>query len=318
MTLRNVAVVGLAVVVLWGGWSRPRAQGGTPSSVTKEQFERWMTELSNWGRWGDDDERGALHLITPEKVREAAALVRTGETVSLSQQLRRRAAEAVPGPRPVNTGGALTNVFRKQGGALFERQEIEYHGGAISHFDALCHVSYEGQIYNGYDFDEVVTDEGCSRSSVLTAQGGIVTRGLLLDLPETRVTPEVMAAWEAQTGLTVSSGDVLLLRTQREGSGLAGFMTHGYGPSLIPFLKERDVAMIGADIPQEGGAIEGVFIPIHTWTLVSAGMNLLDNLDLHAVAETAARLNRYEFMLVVEPLKVENGAGSAVNAVAIF
>ena len=318
MTLRNVLVVVVAGMLLWGGSIRPQAQGGTPSSVTKEQFGRWMTELSNWGRWGDDDERGTLNLITPEKALQAAALVQTGTSVSLSQQLGRRAAEEVPGPRPVNVGGALTNVFLKQGGALYERQEIEYHGGAISHFDALCHVSYEGQIYNGFDFDEVVTEDGCSRSSVMTAKDGIITRGLLLDLPETRVTPEVIADWEAQTGLTVSSGDVLLLRTRREDSGLGGFMRHGYGPSLIPFLKERDVAMIGADTPQEGGAIEGVFIPIHTWALVSAGMNLLDNLDLHAVADVAAEHDRWEFMLVVEPLKVENGGGSAVNAVAIF
>jgi kynurenine formamidase len=278
-----------------------------------------MTQLSNWGRWGKDDELGALNLITPDKRKQAAALVKTGTIVSLSREIPRQKAASTPQSRPINTGGALVNLFLIQGDYLFERQEIEYHGGALSHFDALCHVSYNGKLYNGFNFKEVVTtDGGCSKLAVTALKDGIVTRGILLDIPGTRVRRQDIDAWEKRTGIRISPGDAVLLRTRRSGATATGFGGAGYEPSLIPFLKERDIALLGADVPQEGGNIPGINIPIHTFTIVALGMNLLDNLDLEALAETAAKLKRWEFMLTVEPLRVQNGAGSAVNPVAVF
>ena len=311
----------LAAVLLWVGCGGDSQEAGAQahlSDVTQEQFDEWMTELSNWGRWGADDERGTLNLITAEKAAQAGALVQTGETVSLAHPIRREPGEA---GRPINTMGALTNRFLVEGDFLFERQEIAYHGLNLSHFDALCHVSYKGKLYNGFDFAEAVTEDGgCSRLAVTSAEGGIVTRGILLDMPETRVRPADIEEFEQSTGITIESGDVLLLRTKRPGvePDPADFGGAGYEPSLIPFLKERDVALIGADIPQEGGNIPGVAIPIHTFTIVALGMNLLDNLALHELAAAAERHDRYEFMLTVEPLRVERGAGSPVNPVAIF
>ena len=315
-------MVGIAVLSLWGGpgggGRDAGAQEANLSEVTREQFDTWMEELSNWGRWGPDDERGVLNLITAEKAAQAGALVQTGETVSLAHPIRREPGEAA---RPINTLGALTNRFLVQGDFLFERQEIAYHGLNLSHMDALCHVSYKGKLYNGFDFAEVVTEDGgCSKLAVTTAQGGIVTRGILLDIPETRILPRHVEEFEQRTGITIAAGDALLLRTKRPGvePDPASFGSAGYDPALLPFLRERDVALLGADIPQEGGAIPGVLIPIHTFTIVALGMNLLDNLALHELAETAARLNRWEFMLTVEPLRVERGAGSPVNPVAVF
>jgi kynurenine formamidase len=98
-------------------------------------------------------------------------------------------------------------------------------------------------------------------------------------------------------------------------TGLGGA---GYDPDVIPLLKERDIALLGNDGAQEGGTIPGLPIPIHTFTIVALGLNLLDNLALDAVAATAEKLKRWEFMLVVQPLRVQNGAGSPVNAVAMF
>jgi kynurenine formamidase len=319
----HAVVTMVSVALLWGAWiaygQPPADQPANLSSVTKEQFARWMTELSNWGRWGKNDELGALNLITSAKRRQAAALVKTGTIVSLSRDIPRQKGGDGPQTRPINTGGALVNLFLIQGDYLFERQEIEYHGGALSHFDALCHVSYNGKLYNGFNFKEVVTPEGgCSKLAVTTLKDGIVTRGILLDIPGTRVRREDIDAWEKRTGLKISSGDALLLRTRRAGTASTAFGGAGYEPSLIPFLKERDIALLGADVPQEGGNIVGVNIPIHTFTIVALGMNLLDNLDLEALAETAAKLKRWEFMLTVEPLRVQNGAGSAVNPVAVF
>ena len=323
MKRMHAVVTMVSVALLWSAWiaygQPPAEQAANLSSVTKEQFVRWMTELSNWGRWGKDDELGALNLITSAKRRQAAALVKTGTIVSLSRDIMRQKGGNSPQTRPINTGGALVNLFLIQGDYLFERQEIEYHGGALSHFDALCHVSYNGKLYNGLNFKEVVTPEGgCSKLAVTALKDGIVTRGILLDIPGTRVRREDIGAWEKRTGLKISSGDALLLRTRRSGGASTAFGGAGYEPSLIPFLKERDIALIGADVPQEGGNIVGVNIPIHTFTIVALGMNLLDNLDLEALAETAAKLKRWEFMLTVEPLRVQNGAGSAVNPVAVF
>jgi kynurenine formamidase len=332
MTRTNVCAVSLMAALLSGVWTvsgqqRPRpaqqqAAGQPPaaqSRVTKQQFDEWMTKLSNWGRWGKEDERGALNLITAEKRRQAAMLAKTGTTVSLSRPIARTKPTKTPQPRPVNSGGALTSLFLIDGDYLFERQEIEYHGGTLSHFDALCHVSYNGKLYNGLNFKDVVTtDGGCTKLTVNSAQDGIVTRGILLDIPGTRVMRADVDAWEKKTGLRISPGDALLLRTQRPGTAAMPFFTAGYEPSLIPFLKERDIALLGSDVPQEGGTIPGVAIPIHTFTIVALGMNLLDNLALDELAATADKLKRWEVMLVVEPLRVQNGAGSAVNPVAVF
>ena len=321
MTRPNAALLGVAMATLLAAWAsagqQPQGQSSrrdsAQSSVTKEQFEKWMTELSNWGRWGKDDQRGALNLITPAKRQQAAALVKAGTTVSLARPVRR-----VDQPGPLGTSGGFSNQFIIQQGYVLERQQIDYHGGTLSHFDALCHVSWNGKNYNGFNFTEVATaNGGCKSLGVSAAKDGIVTRGVFLDLPNTRVKPEDIAAWEKKTGIRISSGDALLLRTRKPGAA-PGAGGGGYEPALIPLLKERDVALIGADVPQEGGTIPGVFLPIHTFALVSLGVNLLDNLALDELAATADRLKRWEFMLVVEPLSVENGAGGAINPVAIF
>ena len=324
----NAIVVIVVTAVLWGGWfaygqqpaGQPQRQGQPPgqaqanlSDVTKQQFDQWMTQLSNWGRWGKDDEMGALNLITADKRKRAAALAKTGTIVSLSHDVTRDNAQQ---PRP--GGGWLVNQFRVNGEFLMESQEMEFHGSRLSHFDALCHRMYNGKVYNGFDFKDVSTaDGGCSKLAVTTAKDGIVTRGVLVDIPgTTRLRLADIMAWEKRTGIKVSSGDALLLRTLRPGTERRG--AQGYDPSIIPFLKERDIALIGSDVIQEGGNIPGVGTPIHAFVLVALGLNILDNLDLNAVGDTAARLKRWEFMLVVAPLRIQNGSGSAANVVAMF
>jgi kynurenine formamidase len=339
MKSRSVVVPVIAIALLLSRWNTagqqaagqtpPRAPSSPapqrqpePGSVTKEQFERWMTELSNWGRWGKDDQRGALNLITVEKRKQASTLARTGTVVSLARPI---VGQNTPtAPRPIEQGGRFTNLFmadpapQKDGDFLFERQEIAYHGGTLSHFDALCHVAYQGKNYNGFVFKEIFAkDGGCSKLTVTSAKDGIVTRGLLLDIPGTPVRRQDIEAWEKRTGLKISAGDALLLRSGRAvGAGMPA--RGGYDPSLMPFLKERDIAVMGSDMAQEGGQIPGVSIPMHFFALVALGVHLLDNLALDELADTANRLKRWEFMLVVEPLPVQNGAGGAVNPLALF
>ena len=289
-----------------------QAAGRPETSVTAEQFDRWMTELSNWGRWGDDDELGTLNLITPAKRIQAASLVKAGITVSLSRRPRL-------GERATFQRG-FVNVFALGGPGLGERAEwieeqhqIGYHASPLTHLDALCHVAWDGMTYNGREFREIATVAGgCTKNGVAPVQHGIVTRGILMDLPGAgRVRTEDIEAWEQKSGMTISAGDALFLRTTGQG---------GYDNSIMPFIKERDIAMLLADGGLvDGGPIEGrTPLPMHMFTLVALGMPLIDGVDLEALAATATKLNRWEFMFVVAPLPVDNGAGSAVNPVAIF
>jgi hypothetical protein len=307
----------ISMVTLSAGQAPGQTQGNV-SSVTKEQFDHWMTTLSNWDRWGKADQLGAINLITPTKRQQAVALVRTGTIVSLSRDLPRE--RQVDGSRSGarQSGGKFTQRFFMNGAAVHEEQEIEYHGSRLSHMDALCHVSYNGKLYNGFDFNEVFSsDKGCDKLGIGNVKNGILTRGILLDIPGTRVGRQDIETWEKRTGVKISSGDAILLRSQRAGERFA-FGSAGYEPAMLPFLKERDVALLGHDSAQEGGAVPGVFIAVHSFALVALGVHLLDNLDLEALAETAEKLKRWEFMLTVAPPPSLNGAGSIVNPVAVF
>jgi kynurenine formamidase len=313
--VRTAIAAGLVLAV----GAQGDAQEAPADEVTKAQYDRWMTELSNWGRWGDDDQLGALNLITDAKRVAAAALVETGRTVSMARAL---IPEPLDDPdeasanRPPVLAGSVRSVFdiNTEGGYFWERYEIEYHGSEVSHLDALCHVAYDGKVYNGLDFESVAsTTDGCTQLGIANLSDGLVTRGVLIDMPGQAVRRQDIEAWEVETGITISSGDALFLRTGRD-VGQQG----GYHPSLLPFFKERDIALLGADVPQEGGQVEGVSVPVHFFTLVSLGVHLFDNLGLEAVADTARDLNRWEFMFVASPHVVANGAGSAINPLAVF
>ena len=315
--MRWMAVSVVALGVAFGTVSI--AQEPAADEVTRGQFDAWMTELSNWGRWGEDDQIGALNLITEAKRVEAARLVETGRVVSMARDMTvENSADAVAAGanRPPVLVGSVRNVFGidTDNGYFWERYEIEYHGSLVTHIDALCHVAWNGRVYNGREFESVAsTGDGCTEMGSINLKGGLVTRGVLIDMPGTAVRRQDVEAWEAETGITISAGDALFLRTGRD-VGQRG----GYHPSLIPFLKERDIALLGADVPQEGGAVEGVSIPIHFFTLVALGVHLFDNLGLEELAETARELNRWEFLFMASPHGVPNGAGSAVNPLAVF
>ena len=312
-TVASVVVAGVALATV------SFAQAPDADDVSRAQFDAWMTELSNWGRWGDDDQLGALNLITDAKRVEAARLVETGRVVSMARDMTvDRSADAVAAgaDRPPVLGGSVRNVFGIDtgNGYFWERYEIEYHGTLVTHLDALCHVAWDGRVYNGREFEAVATTEdGCTAMGSINLKGGLVTRGVLIDLPGKAVRRQDIEAWEAETGITISAGDALFLRTGRD-VGQQG----GYHPSLLPFFKERDIALLGADVPQEGGAVEGVSIPIHFFTLVALGVHLFDNMGLEELAETARELNRWEFLFMASPHGVPNGAGSAVNPLAVF
>jgi kynurenine formamidase len=302
-----------------------------PEAVTKAQFEAWLTEISNWGRWGKEDELGTLNLITPAKRKAAAALVQEGVSVSLSLDLnkQRDALNTNPFEQELTVG--------RFGGheVAMDRYAVEYHGFAHSHMDGLTHFAHNGKLYNGFSVD--VLDKGGARKlGIQNAKEGIFTRGVLVDIPWLRgvdflepgvaITPRDLEAWERKTGVTVGSGDVLLIRTGRwervRQKGQWNFLEGAAGSqaSVAKWLKARDVAVIGSDGVSDvmPSGVEGLVNPLHELVLVGLGMPILDNLDLDPVAREALQRRRWTFLFIGAPLRVPGGTGSPLNPLAIF
>ena len=318
----------LAVGIVTAG---PPLAAQVSLDVTEATVDRWMTELSNWGRWGDDDQMGALNLITPAKRRAAAALVTAGVSVSLSHTYLTEPDVEVTSPVGYEMlGPDLPGPFRS------DRYTFAYHGYAHSHMDSLCHMMHGGRMYNGFVRDDEVTADGCAKLAVINFKQGIVSRGVLMDIPRlkgldyldpgTPIHVEDLEAWEREAGVRVESGDILFVRTGRwarraeVGPWRMNREAAGLHASVAPWLRERGVAMLGADGTNDAlpSGIDGVTQPIHQLTIIAMGMPLFDNLDLERVAAEAARQNRWEFLLVAAPLAVVGGTGSPLNPLAIF
>lgn len=297
----------------------------TNHDVSAEMVESWMTELSNWGRWGDDDQFGALNLITPEKIIAAARLVQSGVSVSLAHNYS------------VVSGQSAQPAFDRQmttidvpGEFAMERISFSYHGSIHSHLDSLCHMAYKGEMYNGFSKSEV-TDAGCQKLAITDVKQGVVTRGILMDIarlkgvdylpPGTPIYVEDLEAWERIAGIKVGAGDVIFVRTGRWATPPgAGPGSAGLHASVAPWLKQRDIAMLGGDYANDvtPSGVEGNFLPIHQLTLVAMGIRLFDNLDLEALAVEAARQQRWEFLFMAAPIPVTGGTGSPMNPIATF
>jgi kynurenine formamidase len=306
------------------------------SAVTQADLDRWKTELSNWGRWGPTDERGTLNLITPEKRRSAAALVLDGHTVSLARDAQTE--EAVDNGRPYEH-----EMVGVREAASSDRIAVAFHGYAHTHLDGLAHHFLDGRMYNGFARDSFVTMEGgATRGAIHNVKDGIFTRGVLVDLPRLRGVPylepgtaigvEDLEAWEAFAGLTIGPGDAVFIRTGRwvrraqVGPWNPGDSAAGLHPSVIPWLKARDVAVLGSEAAVDAVPIPANatitdpddYLPVHNFVLVALGMVVFDNCELDALAQAAAERGRWEFLLTAAPLPVVRGTGSPINPVAVF
>ncbi len=303
----------------------------TPSGLRNRQdFERWMTELSNWGRWGKDDQLGALNLVTPAKRKQALALVRDGVSVSLARDVEKEKAIDNGSPFQHWVDRAGTN---NPGFSSADTYKVSYHGMAHTHIDSLCHMFHQGKMYNGFP-QTGITSEGAQKLGIQNLKNGILSRGILIDIPllkgveflepGTPIYPEDLDAWEKKTGITVGAGDVVLIRTgrwaRRASVGPWGGTFAGLHGSCARWLKQHDVAVLGSDAASDvlPSGVEDVAMPIHQLCIIAMGTWILDNCDLEALSAAANKRKRWEFMIFVAPLAVPGGTGSPINPIATF
>ncbi|HJM75482.1 MAG TPA: cyclase family protein [Dehalococcoidia bacterium] len=298
----------------------------TPPSA--DEYLAYKERFSNWGRWGGDDQLGTLNHITEETRRAAAGLVSTGRTVSCSNPLA-----VTPGPRNANPA---QHFMRLTDWSCTDYIGVSYHGFVNTHIDALCHIyTPDGQLYNGRPSSEI-TSNGARTNSIDEWSGGIVTRGVLYDIPRLRGTDHVTVdapvhGWDLEDaakaqGIEPRAGDAVLIR-----SGAAPFWdanpdfqfsfppnSPGVHASVLEFLHGTDAALLGWDLQEAGGQDLPGRIVVHEVAIPYMGLPLLDNADYEELAEVCAELGRWEFQLVIAPLVVVGGTGSPANPIAIF
>ena len=298
---------------------------------TKDEVLAYLKEDRNWGRWGNDDQIGAVNMVTQEKRRSATQAVKSGRAVSLSREFPKA-------PAPNNPTPAIHYMQRvsrgEHEGYAGDYYGIAYHGTSTTHLDALCHTWNADGMWNGRNPDDVITMNGATWGSVEHWKEGIITRGVLLDVPRHRREPFVtqdkpVHGWELEDiskeqGITMEPGDALIVYSGREkwdeaGNPIWGSDSQarpGLHASCLKFIRQSDCCLLVWDMMdltpngyELGWSVHG--------SIFAYGIGLLDNALLQPLAEACAEENQYDFMLTVNPLRVVGGTGSPVNPVAV-
>jgi len=303
---------------------------------TEQEVRSWIRERRNWGRWGKDDQRGAMNLVTPAKRVAAARLVKNGRSISLS--------------RPFPTEPGLNNALpaqhymkvipRGKGAYAGDYYGIFYHGVASTHIDALCHTWDDEAMWNGRDPKKEITFDGATFGSIEHWSDGIITRGVMLDVPRHRGVPSVthdapVHGYELEDiltarGIKLEPGDAVCVYSGRDAWQAANpDKTYGrpYGGgtqerpglhvSCLPFLRDHDVSMLVWDMLDHLPIGYDIPWAVHA-CLFAYGVALLDNAQLEPLAKACVDEKRDEFMLVIAPLNVIGGTGSPANPLAVF
>jgi kynurenine formamidase len=312
------------------------------TTLTESDVVKMISSLSNWGRWGKDDELGTINLITPEKRKRAAALVRDGVPVSCARPIATNAISADTTFQPlrfmVDSGegrdhDSPARLLERRGASEFIG--MVFHGYTITHVDTPAHYFWQGKIYNGRSCNLITAREGAQVESVDLLRDGVVSRGVLLDVAALRgrwleagegVMPEDLEAAEKAQNVRVEAGDILLIRTGyyarrlqeprhplKDGSPAAHV-------ACMPWLRERDIAMLGTDTHNDVSPAThpGLGNVVHIVALVGMGLWLIDNANLEELAKACAARRRWEFMLTIAPLRLQGVTGSPVNPIALF
>ncbi|MEV6394628.1 cyclase family protein [Streptomyces sp. NPDC051907] len=304
--------------------------------MTSDAFRALYRRLREGTRRPPDDRRGALCCLTPERVVAAAAEVRSGRTVSLAAPV-----ETWPGPdnpQPAShrmTGPSAQELTADGLHFALDHIDMNVHGDADSHLDALCHVLYDGELYNGAPASSVTAD-GARALSVDLVRDGIVGRGVLLDIPRLRgrpwlepgdhVTADDLTAAEAAQGVRVGPGDVLYVRVGHRrrraelGAWNAARARAGLHPTALEFVAERQISVLGGDGNNDTApsAVADVAFPVHVLAMHAMGVHLMDYLQFEELAPLCAETGRWAFLSVIAPLRLPGATGSPVNPIAVL
>ncbi|NLU70910.1 cyclase family protein [Streptomyces sp. HNM0574] len=312
------------------------------------EFQKLAERVNNWGRWGPDDERGTLNLITDAVVRDAAAGVRTGRRVPLALPLRHDGVQTgmIPGRvNPLRTMVALNLELFGPGTVATSDDAVTMGLQAGTHWDGLTHVSHSGRLYNGRPADTVTAHGGAAFSGIEKATH-VVSRGVLLDVARVHqlrngtadedtealpgghaVTPEDLEAAEELAGTRVRAGDIVLVRTGQVRHYLGGDRERYAHPSpglsirTPEWFHARDVAAVANDtltfevFPPE---IDNLWLPVHALHLVEMGMLQGQNWNLEELSAACAEEERWTFLLSATPEPFTGGAGAPVAPVAVL
>jgi kynurenine formamidase len=314
--------------------------------TTYDDVVKLETTLSNWGRWGADDERGTLNLITVEKTKQAARLIKDGVVASL--QHFANLDKAIDDFQFGDTKHGMWNPTGRgydptQGGAAIDTIFFGTHDGTLSHMDALCHYSIEkngkGVVFNGHPSG--YSDAGCAANSMDRMGQPFATRAILVDMPllrkvkylepRTPIYPSDLEEWEKFANVKIGSGDAVLIRTGRwalraeKGPWNSAREAAGLHVSVMPWLKQRDIALLGSDAVNDvqpsgvvGGSGEAAGRPVHTLSIAIMGTPLIDNGYFEDMAREAASRKRWDAFMTVVPNRIEHGTASPFNAVVVF
>ena len=310
--------------------NRPHAP---PGRMTEAEFRSLYERLRGQVPWGPGDRRGALNYLGPTQVQAAASEVRLGRTVSLAAPVEHQVSADNPDP-------AQHRMVQAPGGAdglefAADRIAMNIHGNADSHLDALCHVAFDGTLYNGVPAT-AVTPAGAVELSIAMAADGVAGRGVLIDIPRSRgvpwlepgelVMPGDITAAERDQGVHIGQGDILLVRVghrrrRRElGPWNAAALRAGLHPSVLPLLAERQIAALGSDGNNDTApsVADGVGFPVHVLAINALGLMLLDYLEVDELVPLCEEAGRWSFVTVIAPLRLPTGTGSPVNPIAIL
>ena len=301
--------------------------------MTEREFRELFEAVSNWGRWNDGGQRGALNHLTPSGRRRGSPGA-SGDTVTLSQPLRTEARIDVPQPADHHMT-MLTDVDIGSGSVRFAKDYVgvDYHNDGHRHIDAFCHVAFDGSFFDGEP--AAGHRRRAQPGAIDILKDGLVGRAVLLDVPRVRGVPwlepgdhvfrEDLEAAERELGVRVGTGDILLVRTghtrrlaEREPWDTREAKA-GLHPTTAPFLADREVAALGSDGNSDTApsTTEGVGFPIHVLAITAMGVHLLDYLQFEDVAP---HCEDRTLGLPVRGRSAANrrGTGSPLNPTAIF
>lgn len=316
----------------------------TTIDPTEAELLTWLESLSNWGRWGPDDDLGTLHYLGSQQRATAAGLARGEGTVSLALPVPTQPVEAGDTLSPDARGPFWETAGRLvlQDGAAapdpgvrhsaYDAFLIAPHGTNMTHLDAPSHTVFQGTIFNGHDASSSFSTTHAG--SISRVREGIFGRGILLDIPAVRgveylepgvaVYPEDLDRCLADAGIETAEGDIVFIRTgyrryAPDGPTVRFAPRPGLQASCLPWLHEHRVSVIGSDV-----AIDviphgyEVGLPIHTIGMWAMGLWLVDNCRLEELSAFCQGVGRWEFACALAPLALTEGTGSPVNPMAIF